>query len=1081
MEESKSEKKERSKSRERSHSKSPRAKLKSGEASTEKQQADSRKDGKRTRGEARKLYYRRVPSPIHAPSDEETPVEFLKRKNKSSNQLTVESASEKKRRGRPPKSKKEELTTKLETKHKGGRNSRQRTKDLSTIKVMSEKFNKGNLPPERQKSLADELLGSVSEDSSSDDEPLISKRVKSPVHSPEDSPKARLIPSPVPKIKRPPTVNEAEKNMSNRGQGNSSRNKPKKSLPDAQKGLPVIRVQDSSGKEERVEFNPLKIYKGNEDRNGLQVEHEHIAMPTITQTASAKGKTNTSREKKRSDSGTDTKEMSTDDDNRAIVTNNPPLNRQLSEKEKKILAKITESDSDVDMDEDVIQRKKSPVRAAKDHKDQKPEDEKLKKDETQGKGEISELSSDQDEEKCERIDEPPQSPSPPVKLKPSTESAPTNELQGEQKSKSVDVAKEAPDDHHDADNEESDESEDESRIERMQAPPRSPSPPPFDTRPVTPQTEHRDFPTEKLERRKESEVEESSSDTESQHAKLVSPPRSPSPIRSASETDKEVEITTALIPKSSADLAKIDEDVFSAKEAPVAKELEQDNGKEDGTESCDTDVESEERNHLEMASPPKSPSFASCAETEPMEAFDQGMANRKSRAGKDGKDFKEGENVTPENLTPEDHSKPREATTEDESSDDDEIERKVTRLASPPRSPSPIRSPSGTSKSPKVDKASMKEIEANSEDEQKGDSSDEDESSEDEEENERKRAARMVSPPRSPSPIRSQESEQTSGTMPSDIAACLPYTEAQKNHLQSSDGNDSEEDDLGHKQIRSTYPQRSPSPMRSSEVESTNSTVREVMLETSDEKDNLSVQDFSEQEESSEGEEVEETVARLSSPPRSPSPIRSPGECNTASEPASQEQEMDDSDEGSEEDVRNDYKFVSVSPPRSPSPQPESNMPQGELDTEEKHGSTSSEESSEDEEETGRISRTRLPPRSPSVNLSPEVEHAAETPRAFDKQPGLDVYAESSSEDETDEDEAVNETIKMSSPPGSPEPEIDPTGEDVNMSSKRELRETDSNTNEAFVEQTENLKLQLSEDESIAEEENEARGKTSKS
>ena len=240
MEKGKSEKKERSKSRERSHSKSPRAKVKGGEANSEKQQTDFRKDGKRTRGEQRKLHYRRVPSPIHAPSDDETPDEYLKRKNKFSNKLTVESASEKKRRGRPPKSKKDEFTTKFEARQKGGRNSKEKVKDISTIKVMSEKFDKGNLPPERQKSLADELLGSVSEDSTSDDEPLISKRVKSPIHSPEDSPRARLISSPVPKTKRPRTVNASDKSKNDqnkRESGDSSRNKAKKSLRSGQKGF----------------------------------------------------------------------------------------------------------------------------------------------------------------------------------------------------------------------------------------------------------------------------------------------------------------------------------------------------------------------------------------------------------------------------------------------------------------------------------------------------------------------------------------------------------------------------------------------------------------------------------------------------------------------------------------------------------------------------------------------------------------------------------------------------------------------------------------------------------------------------
>ena len=449
--------------------------------------------------------------------------------------------------------------------------------------------------------------------------------------------------------------------------------------------------------------------------------------------------------------------------------------------------------------------------------------------------------------------------------------------------------------------------------------PRSPSPPPLNTRPVTGHTQHRGVPTEQLETRKDSparnihtgkarkkssdEGEESSSDTESQHAKLVSPPRSPSPIRSASETDKEVEITTALIPKSNTDIAKIGEDVFSAKETPAGKELEQEDGKEDHTESCDTAEEGEEKNHLKMASPPKSPSLVSSAETEPMDAVNQGIVNMKSGARRDGANVKESENGAPKNLIPEDHNKQHGATTEDESSDDDETETKVTRLASPPRSPSPIRSPVETSKSRKVNKGSPKGVGANSEDEQKDDSSDEDESSEDEEETERKRAARMVSPPRPPSPVRSQASEHTSETIPSDSAAGLPYTETQKGHLQNSDENDSEEeDDTGHKQIRSAYPQRSPSPVRSSEVESTNSTVREVMLETSDEKDNMSVQGFSQQEESSECEETEETVARLSSPPRSPFPIRSP-EDHTVSEPASQEQQMNDSDEESAEDV----------------------------------------------------------------------------------------------------------------------------------------------------------------------------------
>ena len=113
-------------------------------------------------------------------------------------------------------------------------------------------------------------------------------------------------------------------------------------------------------------------------------------------------------------------------------------------------------------------------------------------------------------------------------------------------------------------------------------------------------------------------------------------------------------------------------------------------------------------------------------------------------------------------------------------------------------------------------------------------------------------------------------------------------------------------------------------------------------------------------------------------------------------------------------------------------------MPHGELDTEEKHDFVSAGDSSEDEEEADKISRTRSPPKSPSINLSPEVENVEEKAPVLDEQPTL--HAESSSEDETDEHEAVNETIKMSSPPGSPEPEIYPTSEDGTRSSQRKTR-----------------------------------------
>ena len=341
-------------------------------------------------------------------------------------------------------------------------------------------------------------------------------------------------------------------------------------------------------------------------------------------------------------------------------------------------------------------------------------------------------------------------------------------------------------------------------------------------------------------------------------------------------------------------------------------------------------------------------------------------------------------------------------------------------MASPPRSPSPVRSSIEPRTS--VEEAGMElSLQEVNKDNVQRESS---ESSEDEEDEERKRQARMASPPRSPSPATCPRS----ATVPADVSdsdRCVD-AESQETDLKSFGENNSEENyDVTDKQIRLASPPRSPSPNRSSEVESTNSTVREVMLETSDERDKLSGGESSEPE-SSDGEDVRESVARLSSPPRSPSPVRSPENGHTASELAPQDQETDGFDQDAPEDAKVVTQVVTLSPPRSPSPHRETNIPSDEVNIEDKNECNSDDESSEDEKEKDRTSRISSPPRSPSPITSREVEQKEKSESDIDQQQlNVDAQAESSSDDGTDEDEAVIDTVKMSTPPGSPDQEID--------------------------------------------------------
>ena len=1040
-----------SKSTDKSHSKYPKTKTFVGEekARPEKQQKESKKDSRKTRLEVKKLHYGRVPSPIHAPSDEEVPVVEVKkrRKDSSPSSLTIDKTAEKKRRGRPPKHRQDEAVIDMKEKE-ADKTSMEHRKDKhrETSKVMSEKVDKGNVPIERQKSLADELLGSVSEDSSSDDEPLVSKRIRSPVHSPEDSPRAKIIPSPVPS-----TIHvRKDKHRNEVKEPKQEKERSAKMIENPSTSMEVnATTTESSQRKERVELvlqekdteksislpveKEIPVEKENDDVCMVEDMEENTVSRPSNVAESIVLELNILNK---------VMEQTTDDVTPKKV--DAAMTRQFSEQEEKLLSKITESDSDVDMDEETNQRNKPSVRGQRAAMGEKQEN-KVR----------SEESSEEEEDQCERIDVLPQSPSPPAKVKPSEELFAGNEFQ-EKKDENEMTDAEVPDDHHDADNEES-KSEDGSKVERIEAPPRSPSPLAAETSrsDTNDLLKDQEKPTEVkdkdatlvLEKRNDkaakssSEHENSSSDEESQHAKLMSPPRFPSPVHD--EANKEEGNATATVTADGLEVKDIDglmvRGILDDADKQLGKKPDELIPSKQGDEEtpCEegesSDSEDEQRKkHLKMASPPRSPSPVKNAEDENKTANEKvnedieevhvpeaetfvsdGHASRKELTI-----INDSDSVMNVQRVEEEHEgKSGESSSGEQSSEEEGAEnrKRRARMISPPRSPSPQNMVAETVQEVSFDENKL----------DKEDSSEDDDSSEDEEEKQRKRMVRMASPPRSPSPTRPSVPEQSAVTISSDTTTNQITVDLRKE--QSSDDDDFEDDESEDKQIKMASPPRSPSPMRSSEAE-TNSTVRELMLEDPVEKSKNKRKAVNE-DDSSENEETMEPVTRILSPPASPSVIRSPDAGHTASDIASSDvkdlHEESSSEENEDSDDEQREVVMVSSPPRSPSPMlaEDAALMTTKLTSEEgKREAESGEESSEDEEEEkNRTTRIASPPRSPSPVNFPEANEIGKSLKQSSSEKSTEIEKESSSEDEDEDEEMGHKTIVMS-PPRSPLP-----------------------------------------------------------
>ena len=197
------------------------------------------------------------------------------------------------------------------------------------------------------------------------------------------------------------------------------------------------------------------------------------------------------------------------------------------------------------MDDAVVHRNKSPVRGNKFPEGRKMESENIEDKKRRKESSSDPTDEDEDMHRTERIVEPVQSPTPIAELEPVEATLPLDAGRAQSndphvRDPHVRDPEQSQDDHHDADNEESDEeSEDESRVERIRDPPGSPTSLPVNVPDTEQQLEGSHGQVEQsVSTGKESselgDEEEAFHETEDQHAKLNTPPRSPSPVQSPS-------------------------------------------------------------------------------------------------------------------------------------------------------------------------------------------------------------------------------------------------------------------------------------------------------------------------------------------------------------------------------------------------------------------------------------------------------------------------------------------------------------------------------------------------------------------
>ena len=403
----------------------------------------------------------------------------------------------------------------------------------------------------------------------------------------------------------------------------------------------------------------------------------------------------------------------------------------------------------------------------------------------------------------------------------------------------------------------------------------------------------------------ESSEEESEDDKEVKSNMIIagSPPRSPSPERSAENngietTDKEKTL--------------------------------------DSSEEESEDDEEVKSNRIITGSPPRSPSPERSAESSGMGTTDkQKKLESSSEESEDELEVKSNRIITdcpPRSPSPErsaessgmgttDKQKKLESSSEES---EDELEVKSNRIITdcPPRSPSPERSvENSTTKATREElNSSAIHVEGDGRD-MKGSSSDEEDSDNDD----RRKCVRAASPPRSPSPVRSCDAR---------IKEAVEQNEKRiRRTRQSSSDEESEEENEQLNHTKEVSPPRSPSPRRR---------VDESIDNTSSEKNNKATESLDE--DSDEDDAVtRRKCLRMMTPPRSPSPVRSADPLTHTDDLLKQKTEVTKSgsnavrivrkhklpsqDESSDEE--NDGPGIKVkcvrlgSPPRSPSPPPD--------------------------------------------------------------------------------------------------------------------------------------------------------------
>ena len=262
------------------------------------------------------------------------------------------------------------------------------------------------------------------------------------------------------------------------------------------------------------------------------------------------------------------------------------------------------------------------------------------------------------------------------------------------------------------DSESEDEAETPPKKMKMDSPPRSPSPGKAETK----------------EARSDDEEESDDEETDKSQ-KMMSPPRSPSPTLGVKPTAE----------------------VSDATETPTTGTEQK-----PGESSSESESEDEEqlRSTVQIMSPPRSP---------------------EAEAG----------------VLPTDEKQERDSASEDES--DDEGPKKRIQMSSPPRSPSPQRS----------QEREKEQSGRNDDRKETVDSSDEEESDEAETP---KKCFKMASPPRSPSPVKTEDVIHSDQKAP-------PVKGTHPMKVESAQG-ESSEDEMDKKCMRLITPPRSPSPIR---------------------------------------------------------------------------------------------------------------------------------------------------------------------------------------------------------------------------------------------------------------------------